>query len=143
MPLNGVAVAAPEASEVSGYVPDRRAEQYLEAILHLLGEGGRLSDERVGDRMVPKMKADALRKWRTRHPDALAWAWREIERSVDRDKPLVLRRAVDLALRGSIDHANFLAKVGGWFKQPEGGGGAAAGVSNEIHLHFGAPTGGL
>ena len=120
-------------SGVVRYEPDLRAWSYFEAHMALLGEGGRLTNITLGAKMRPPMKEDALRKWRKAHPEADAWVRKRIEESVESDKGLVIRRATELALKGSIDHANFLAKVGGWFKQPEGAGGNG-GTSVQVNV---------
>lgn len=121
------------------YEPDLRATSYLEAHLALLGEGGRLTNLTIGAKMRPPMKEDALRKWRKAHPEADAWVRQRIEASVDADKPLVIRRATELALKGSIDHANFLAKVGGWFQQPEGDRSPGAGGPVAVQVNVMVP----
>lgn len=58
------------------------------------------------------------------------WVNEHLTRYVDRAKPKILTRAVDLAIRGSIDHMNFCAKVGGWFQQRDDGGGGDGGSLN-------------
>jgi len=131
------ALVPTDASGVVRYVPDLRAHAYLDAHLVILGEGGRLTNTVLAAKMRPPMKEDALRKWRKRNPDADAWVRAEIEKTFEADKALVLRRATELALKGSIDHANFLAKVGGWFKQPEGAnapGTNGGGVNVQVNL---------
>lgn len=108
------------------YQPKRQDWRYLQAVQELLAENGRITDYTLASKLG--VSHTAVWKWRQR-PGFEDWANDQLTRYVDRAKPKILTRAVELATRGSIDHMNFLAKVGGWFQQPEGANGSDVNVN--------------
>ncbi|MFN8061870.1 MAG: hypothetical protein U0Q12_22115 [Vicinamibacterales bacterium] len=99
--------------------------------LHELTEtGGRISDSAVAERAG--IDRHTLGAWR-QNPAFNAW----LEESFgvrNYSKNVVAARAVALAMQGSIDHMNWLAKVFGWFKQGDPDVGGRDGLP-EIHVH--------
>lgn len=120
-------VHAPASAPVR-FKPKAKHLAYLEAVLFVLGDGGRLTNKAIGAAMKPPQAEDAVRKFRTRNPEVDEWVDEQCRIEVEGSRGRVMMRARELALKGSIDHMNYLAKVGGWFAQPDAGdgpGGAA------------------
>lgn len=109
-------------SEPVRFVPDARALRLLDAYLEAIGEGGRITNVVLAAKMRPPMKPDALQKWRTRNPQVDVWLRERIDATLAPDKPLVLRRLLELALRGSAEHAKLLGQFMGWFAPADRGG---------------------
>ncbi|MPZ18111.1 MAG: hypothetical protein GEV06_09395 [Luteitalea sp.] len=105
-------------AEIAAYEPRRRDWQHLNALLELLEERGRISDSAIGVKL--HVSHTAVWRWRQR-PGFETWLNSQLQARTQHWKTFVLARAFALAMRGSIKHMDFLARVLGWYKQPEGG----------------------
>lgn len=122
----------PIVAEASGDVPFKvgtRERVYLDAVLKLLGEGGRLTNALIAAAMRPPSSEDAIRKWRTRHPEVDRWVDEQCRLEAEHSKGRIIMRATQLALRGSIDHMKYCAQIGGWFAD---GGSGEPGVPQTV-----------
>lgn len=106
-------VSSAEGLKPSAYVPPTRAISLLHAYMSLAGQGARVTNAMLAQAMIPPMTEPALQKWRTRHPADEAWVMAELQRRTEGEWPLILRRACELAIKGSIDHMRFFAEVTG------------------------------
>jgi hypothetical protein len=98
---------------VPAYRPTPRDWRFLTAVQEAIAADGRLSHEAIANRV--KMTRQGV--WKRFQDEAFcAWLNAQVATAVDDAWPKVLMRATTLALRGSIDHMNFLAKVGGKFQ---------------------------
>lgn len=96
------------------YKPKTRDWKFLLAVQDALEADGRISHEAIAKRLNLTRQAVT---YRLNDAAFAGWVNAQIERAVDDAWPKVMMRATRLALRGSIDHMNFLAKVGGKFRQ--------------------------
>lgn len=101
----------------SSWEPSARDWQYLRAVKNLIEADGRLSDATIGNQLgITKQGVAKMEK----RPGFRVWLNQQLDAATAHRWPLVLHRATVLALRGSIDHMNFLAKIRGAFRQLEG-----------------------
>ncbi len=128
---NGLAHVQPELPRVA-YVPHPRDWKFLAAVQEAIAADGRLSHEAIANRL--KVTRQAVTK-RLNDADFADWINDQIAAAVDDAWPKVLMRATTLALKGSIDHMNFLAKVGGRFKQLDTAPGAGGGLNVQVNIH--------
>lgn len=108
------------------YKPTAGDWQLVEAYQAAIANTGRVSNDAIGNQL--KITGEAVRK-RLAKPGCREWLNEQLERATAAAWPAILSRATTLAIRGSIDHMNFVAKVGGKFAQPEGGGPGQGGTS--------------
>jgi hypothetical protein len=124
---------------------------YLAVVEDVLAADGRLSesaiaaklpgrmvkDPETGEEHEQKLTRQAI--WRMRQrPGFEDWIGAQLRQQTDREWPTVLRRALRLAQRGSVDHMTFLAKVRGEFKDSPGAGGSNTLVNGNaiiVHVH--------
>ena len=118
------------------FQPSPREWRLFDAYLAVLGEGGRVTNAALGARMVPPMKESAMRMYRTRHPEADSWVREQIHATIAQDRPLVLRRLLELALRGSAEHARLLAQICGWFAPTDRGGDPNVPGGQGVQIRF-------
>lgn len=124
------------ACESVRFSPSPREWRLFDAYLAVLGEGGRVTNAALGARMVPPMKESAMRMYRTRLPEADRWVREQIHGTIAQDRPLVLRRLLELALRGSAEHARLLAQICGWFAPPDRGGDPTLSGGQGVQIRF-------
>lgn len=125
---NGHPADSPALPAVA-YRPKARDWKFLQAVQEAIEQDGRLSHEAIANRLGVTRQAVTKRL----HDAAFeGWLNARLERAVDDAWPKVMMRATRLALRGSIDHMNFIAKVGGKFKQPDSGPGGGGPVVNVL-----------
>lgn len=137
-----IAAPAPEIPAVVEPVWEPRGRDwvYLEVVERFLAERRSLTDQAIATEM--KVTRQAVRKMRLR-PGFQTWVDGHVQRVFDSCKPRVLAVAVSAAMRGSIDHMNFCAKVGGWFPAdaPAGPAGPFAGAQiQNFQLVMGVPA---
>lgn len=114
---------------VVAYQPKARDWKFLQAVQEAIEQDGRLSHEAIANRLGVTRQAVTKR---LQDAEFEAWINERLERAVDALWPKVMMRATRLALRGSIDHMNFLAKVGGRFKQGDGAPAAGGPTVNVL-----------
>jgi hypothetical protein len=86
-----------------------REQKYLKAVAEVIADKGWPTNAMVAAKMgIGEL---ALQRWRHRNPEIDGKVSRALEKQVDELWGRVLHRAFVLAVRGSIDHAVFLAKV--------------------------------
>jgi hypothetical protein len=96
--------------------------QYLEAFEELTRTNGRFSCAAIAN-LLPKRRdpesgeeksISSQAVWKAlRRPGFMEWLRSELRRATDDKWELLCARNMELALRGSIDHANWIAKVRG------------------------------
>lgn len=114
------------------YTPKVKDWKFLQAYMDAIEHDGRCSHEAIAKRLGVTRQA----VWnRLQNPAFTEWVNAQLQRASDEAWPKVLMRAHVLALRGSIDHMNFVAKTRGEFKQrdpedlPPGAGGPVFNVN--------------
>lgn len=131
IPAQLPAASNPASANLSAplYKPTRRDYDYLAAVQTLLSKDGRVTDSAIAEELkVDRSRPAQMRK----KPGFREWLKAELSSRTDDKWPLMLERAAELAMRGSIDHLNFVAKVRGEFKD----GQLQPGVSSGLHVHL-------
>jgi hypothetical protein len=121
---------------------------YLEAVEDITATDGRLTFAAISKRLPGKPdpetgEARPMTKEGARliykRPGFQGWLKAQQSALSDTEWPSIVRRAIALALRGSIDHMNFIAKLRGEFKDERPAGGGASNVINGnaiiVHVH--------
>jgi hypothetical protein len=127
-----VAAAAAEALTPVAFKPKLRDWQFVRAYMDAIEKDGRCSHEAIAKHLNITRQAVWAKMQR---PEFVDWLNAQVQRATDNAWPLILQRASVLALRGSIDHMNFIAKTRGEFKQhdpddlPPGAGGPVFNVN--------------
>lgn len=125
----------------AAFVPDARARAYLAAWIEVLDGKERPTSKTLATAMGLKGRnpEKALQKWRERHPEVDEWVNQQLEAEFERLRPRLLRRFERLAMAGSVPHAEFIAKVAGWFNpSPSPSQPATGGQVNNgwiVHVH--------
>ena len=86
-----------------------REQKYLRAVQEVIAEKGWPTTAMLAAKMG--VNENTLARWRQRNPMIDVRVSQALERQVDQLWGRVLHRAFVLAVRGSIDHMTFLAKV--------------------------------
>lgn len=115
VPLRQGELAA-EATPKLAFKPKRQDWLLLEAFQAVIGSTGRLTNAAIASHL--NITPEAVRQ-RLLHQGRQEWINEQLETAVRQAWPRVMARASELAMRGSIDHMTFLAKVGGRFAQTE------------------------
>ena len=141
-----VAVVEPaDAPESLGAVVEQRRSlrehQYLAAWRACLDKSIRPTSSNLANEMKwpGKDPVKAMAKWRERHPEIDRWVEAELAREAEQYRPKILAKFARMAMIGSVPHADYLARVGGWYKQGPNGGDGGPGVTQNnafvVHVH--------
>jgi hypothetical protein len=121
------AIELPAVAPAPVHQPQLRDWKYLDAFRQILAEDGRPTLEKLATKLG--ITHQAVSKQR-RRPGFEAWVSEQIRAGRADRFDLLYERNWNLAMRGSIDHSNWCAKVEGRFKQADdvAGGGPVVNV---------------
>jgi hypothetical protein len=109
--------------------------RYLDAVVEALETDGNVSNRAIARRMG--VRHETITRWTRQHPDIRAWVGQRLE-TVSNDRHAhIVNRCVNLALRGSIDHAKLYFQVTGRLGSMAGHGSGADGVAVNNAVHTG------
>jgi hypothetical protein len=125
-----VPVVEPAASLTAvAFKPKLGDWRFVRAYMDAIEKDGRCSHDAIAKHLNVTRQA----VWsKLQRPEFVEWLNAQVQRATDNAWPLILQRANVLALRGSIDHMNFVAKVRGEFKQGDGAPSAGGPVVNVL-----------
>jgi hypothetical protein len=118
-----------EALPSVAYQPKPTDWRFVHAYMEAIEKDGRCSHEAIANRLGVTRQAVTKR---LHNRSFVEWVNAQVRRATDDTWPLILQRAGVLALKGSIDHMNFVAKVRGEFKQGDGAPGGGGPVVNVL-----------